>query len=312
MKNSIYLIKSNDSVYIDESIKNILRDQYLDDEALVKYDLEETNVSKVIEDLDTYGFLQDRKVVVAINPPFLSSKQIKTNIEHDDLAFARYIASPNPDNVLIVVSKSFSSVSRIAKQLLAVATIYEKELNLERFIESKLGNLYMNNYTINYFINFCNKDSEKIANEINKLIALYDEGEITSEMIDEVCYSSYEDNVFKFLDELTLGNKTKALRLYENLLGTAEDEMMILALTNDHFSLLLNVKNLDSDGYKPSNIMKELNQKSQYRIDKMLSYKNIFTASQLLKILDDLCEIDIANKTNKENTGLFEAFIIEL
>ncbi len=312
MNNNIYLIKSNDSVYIDESIKKILDSFFVSSDDLIKYDLEETNVSKAIEDLDTYGFLQDRKVVVILNPPFLSSGQNKSGIEHDELGFMQYIAHPNPDNVLIVVAKSFSSVSRIAKQLLTVAKVYEQELNLENLVRDRIGNLKMSNATINYFLNFCNKDSQKIINEINKLLALYDDEEITSEIIDKVCYSSYEDNVFKFLDELTLGNKNKALKLYENLIGTADDEMMILALTNDHFNLLLNVKNLDSDGFKTSSIMKELSQKSQYRVEKILSYKNVFNTSQLLKILNDLCEIDIAKKTNKESTGLFESFIIEL
>lgn len=311
MKNTIYLIKSNDNIYIKDSLAKILLDNNLNEDRLIRYDLDETNVAKAIEDLDTYSFLEEAKVILVSNAPFLQAKA-KSVVEHDEEAFARYLESPSPDNILILVQKNFSAALKLSKALLAVAKVYEQNIDFEALVKSRLGNLTMDRISTNYFINFCNKDSQKIVNEINKLIAYFDEGEISSQDIDEICYSSYEDNVFRFLDELSLGHKEKALNLYENLVDNYDDYMMVFALTNDHFNLLLNVKSLDSDGYKTNMIMKELGQKSQYRIEKMLSYKNLYSQKQLLKILNNLCDIDIAHKTNKEANALFESFIIEL
>lgn len=312
MKNKLYLIKSNDPVYIEESLKDIVAKEKLSLEELIKYDMDLVNVAKAIEDLDTYNFLTEKKIVAIYNPPFMASREKKDDLEHDEDSFIKYIEHPSPENVLIVISKNFSIQRKISKKYQALATLYEQELNLHKLIKERLGDLTMDNLSINYFIDFCNKDSEKIVNEINKLVAYFDNGNISVEDIDTVCYSSYEDNVFKFLDELSLGNKDKALDLYDSLVQSSDDAQMVLALTNDHFNLLLNVKNLDAEEYKASDIQKELGQKSLYRVEKILSYKNMFSVKELLKILNNLCDLDIANKTNKESIALFEAFIINL
>lgn len=312
MKNKLYLIKSNDTVYIEESLKEIVKKEKHSIDELIKYDMDLVNVAKAIEDLDTYNFLEEKKVVLIYNPPFMASRQKKDGLAHDEETFIKYIENPSPDNALVVVSKNFSAQRKISKKYQAVANLYQQELNLYKLIKERLGSLSMDNQSINYFIDFCNKDSEKIVNEINKLVAYFDSGDITIDDIDTVCYSSYEDNVFKFLDELTMGNKTKALHLYDSLVQTSDDAQMVLALTNDHFNLLLNVKNLDADEYRASDIQKELGQKSLYRVEKMLSYKNMYSVKNLLKILNDLCDLDIANKTNKESIALFETFIISL
>ena len=63
MKN--YLIITNDSVTIDEEIKKILNDAKLTEENVIRYDLSETLLDNVIEELNTYGLFTDNKVVIA-------------------------------------------------------------------------------------------------------------------------------------------------------------------------------------------------------------------------------------------------------
>ena len=60
MKN--YLIITNDSVTIDEEIKKILNDAKLTEENVTRYDLSETLLDNVIEELNTYGLFTDIKL----------------------------------------------------------------------------------------------------------------------------------------------------------------------------------------------------------------------------------------------------------
>ena len=306
----IYLVKTNDLIYLDQTLKMILEKEAI--EYLVRYDLEETNLSKAIEDLDTYSFLDEKKAILITRANFLKSSSKKDALHNEEL-LEKYLNNPNPNNVLIIAMDELDARKKLVKLLLEKANkVYEKNLNLEDLVKDNLENFSISNYALNYFISFCDNNSEKILNELHKIKAYKESGEITVEDIDLICYSSYEANIFKFIDELILGDKTKALEMYRSLAYSNEAFAMILAMTHDHFNLVLNVKNLASAGHKTSSIQKELKQKSLYRIEKILSYNMMYSNQRLLKILNDLCDIDIANKSNSETYGLFECFIMEL
>ncbi len=306
----IYLVKTNDLIYLEQTLKMILEKEAI--EYLVRYDLEETNLSKAIEDLDTYSFLDEKKAILITRANFLKSSSKKDALHNEEL-LEKYLNNPNPNNVLIIAMDELDARKKLVKLLLEKANkVYEKNLNLEDLVKDNLEDFSISNYALNYFISFCDNNSEKILNELHKIKAYKESGEITVEDIDLICYSSYEANIFKFIDELILGDKTKALEMYRSLAYSNEAFAMILAMTHDHFNLVLNVKNLASAGHRNSSIQKELKQKSLYRIEKILSYNMMYSNQRLLKILNDLCDIDIANKSNSETYGLFECFIMEL
>jgi len=70
MKN-IYVISSTDQATIQNEVKKIF--EKFQDIERINYDLSETEIERVIEDLDTYNFLSSRKGVVATNASFLST-----------------------------------------------------------------------------------------------------------------------------------------------------------------------------------------------------------------------------------------------
>ena len=78
---TIYLIQSNDYISIKESINSILNDNNLTLDNLIRYDLNESGLDRVLEDLDTYSFLIDRKVIVCDNVSFLTTSKSKSESE---------------------------------------------------------------------------------------------------------------------------------------------------------------------------------------------------------------------------------------
>ena len=60
---TIYLILSTDYISIKENINNILKENKVDKDSLINYDLSTSSLSSAIEDLDTYNFLVEKKFV---------------------------------------------------------------------------------------------------------------------------------------------------------------------------------------------------------------------------------------------------------
>ena len=80
---TIYLILSTDYISIKENINNILKENKVDKDSLINYDLSTSSLSSAIEDLDTYNFLVEKKVVVCENPVFLTGTK-KDEYEKDN------------------------------------------------------------------------------------------------------------------------------------------------------------------------------------------------------------------------------------
>ena len=97
-----YLVVTNDKITLDEKIKELNKNN---DSEVVIYDLIETNIEKLIEDLDTINFLSNKKIIVGLNAFFLSSDKTKSTIEHNTDLLEHYLDNPS-DNILILVTDS--------------------------------------------------------------------------------------------------------------------------------------------------------------------------------------------------------------
>ena len=100
MKNN-FLIESNDYVAISSKIDNIIKD--IKSKDIIKYDLSITSFDTVLEDLNTYNFLSDCKVIICYNTFFLSPGEFP-----ELKKLKKYLENPS-DNYLILVTDSLST-----------------------------------------------------------------------------------------------------------------------------------------------------------------------------------------------------------
>ena len=98
--NNLYLIETNVIELLDIKVNEILKDNKLSHDNLITYDMEETNISDAIVDLDTYSLFNEPKVVLCKNAIFLSSG--KCEIDHNIDLLEKYLNNPNPNNILIL------------------------------------------------------------------------------------------------------------------------------------------------------------------------------------------------------------------
>ena len=107
-----YLLESTDSLCIKEKIQELAKKQKLQNNEISYYDLEEQELSEVLEDLDTYGLFSNKKIIVVYNVDNINidTKEYKHLIN--------YLKNPSPDNLLILVSKKLNNTKIYNKRSL--------------------------------------------------------------------------------------------------------------------------------------------------------------------------------------------------
>ena len=71
--NNIYFIETDSYELLEIKVGEILKKNKLTITNLISYDMEETNISDAIIDLDTYSLFNERKVVLCKNCIFLGT-----------------------------------------------------------------------------------------------------------------------------------------------------------------------------------------------------------------------------------------------
>lgn len=312
---TLYFIQSSDYISIKESINNILKEHKVGEECLIKYDLNDTSINTVIEDLDTFNFLVEKKIIVCDNAYFLTgAKASRGSIEQDMDSFVRYLENPSLDNVLILICDSKLDERKKATKLLKEKAVFiEEDISINKIIKSRLEGFKMEDRVINYYIEYCGKDNEKILNELEKLKCYkFNEKEITYDDIDNIVIKNFNDNVFSLIDAIMKKEKNKSINLYYDLLKNGEDENKILAMLCEQFRIIYNGRILLKENNNNYNLVSEMLGIKSYRLQKVIESSYNYNNSDILKYLNLLDEIEIGIKTGKSTISAFEIFIYSL
>lgn len=270
--NNIYLLESDNYLLLDIKIDEILKQNHFKKEDLITYDLEEVNVSNAILDLDTYSLFNERKAVYCKSATFLTS--LKSEINHDINGFIKYIQNPNLNNILIISCSKIDMKNKVSKELKKVAQFEDLQCDLCDYVKKRCGEYKINKETINYFLESTGNDICRITNELDKLLALKkDEKEIVHGDIDLVVLKKIDSNIFDLIDAIINKNKSKSLKIYENMINYGEDIFKIFISLTNQIRLIYQVKilkNLSND--EIANLLNLKNPKQvvalRYKIDK--------------------------------------------
>lgn len=308
MKN--YLILSDDYITINSYIDKILKDNKMSSDNVIKYSYPVNEINYVIDELNTYGFFTQNKVVIYSDVSFLSSKKDESV---DLSSLEQYINNPNDMNILILVTDKIDNKRKINKLINEKFTVYSKEISIEDKIKENLEDYKMNLVTRNYLISVCSNNNERILNELEKLkMYKLEEKEITSSDIDKIVIKNLDDDIFSFINAIVKKDKKKCFELYENLLEKGENIVKMVILISDQFRLIYNCKVLSSDRISSDRIAEMFNM-HPFRIKKALEYSYSFSFNELLDYLKQLGDIDRKIKSESGNKNIyFEQFMLNL
>ena len=306
-----YLIESLDSLSLQREREAIIKSQNFSDAPISYYDLDETSLSNALEDLDTYGFFSDKKVIIIHNIDNLKQEDNKEFIEH----LLKYLDNPNPDNLLIIEASKLNNTLKITKELKNKCTYKTIALDDKKFIKEELKDYKVDTKTINLLSEYCLGDFSKIKNECLKLKEYkYDEKTITSTDVEELVVRKLGDSkdlTFAFTKSLTQRDKKDALIKFRELLSYNIEPISIVALLASQIRIIYQVKLLSKKKLSDKEIKDILEEKSDYRIKKTRELINYYSDEELLVLMQKLHDMDLKLKsTDIDGIHLLEMFII--
>lgn len=310
---SLYVIVSSDNATIHSQVTHILSSLKIKDLEKISYDLVETPIEQVIENLDTYNFLSKTKVIIGYHANFLSSEKEKGEVEHNLKAFEKYISNPNPENILILITHSLDKRKKVVTMLIERATVIEKEISLNDLLKKELAGYKIEKNTIDFLTQYCGNDNGRILKEIQKLkIYKWTEKEIAVLDVKEVVVRNMEDNIFSLVDSILKRNKKESFSMYHDLLLKGEQESAIVSKLANKIRLIYQVKILINEVKTDQEIGKLLGiHPYPVKLARETSY--LYSEDILLFYLSRLAEVDLQMKQGNTTAGLsFEVFMASI
>lgn len=308
-----YLIESEDTLSLNNEISKIIKDNDFTNAVINTYDIEETLLENALEDLDTYNFLSEKKVIIIKNIESIKEDLFEKDIEH----LFKYIDNPNQDNLLIITSKKLDSRLKFSKKLKTKCKISKIEANPKAFIKQQLKNYKITQDTINLLEEYCLGDMTKIYNECEKLKNYKIEDKtITKEDIIELVMKKLGDSkdlVFSFTRSLAERDRKASLKKYKELLTYNIEPLSFIGLLAGQIRIIYQVKLLEKRNLRDKEIADILEEKSDYRIKKTREITRMYSEEELLTLMKKLSEIDLKIKTVDTNPNQeIELFIINI
>lgn len=311
-----YFIENEDNFLIEEKIKEIIKKEKFDDVTPTTYDLELTSLENALEDLDTYSFLTNKKVIIIRGLDKIVKKNLDYNIDLSLDHLYKYLKNPVEDNLLIIRVNKSDSKQNMYKKLKSLCTIEEIKTDIKKLVQDKLKDYKLEKRFVDYLIEYCNNDITKISNEIDKLKNYrLEEKEITIKDIDDLVIKEYGDSkniFFSFLENVGKKDIGNSLKSYRELKNYDMNDLGLLTSISNQVRLMYTVKVYEEKKYSNDEIAKRLNAKP-YRIIKIRELTRLYTLEEIRGLMIKLGEIDLKSKSTDESTNsLIENFIINL
>ena len=276
------------------------------------YDLENKDLSDVLEDLDTYGLFSEKKVIIVRNIDLFKIDDNKDKYDH----FIRYLNNYDKDKLLIIEADKLNSNTKLSKDLKKLCSYKEIEINTKSLIKEYLKGYSVNQNTINLIDEYCLGDIVKIQTECDKL-KLY---KLDEKIIDEKDVldlvekklGDSKDLVFSFTRSLAEKDKKCALKKYLELLDYNIQPLSIIGLLANQMRIIYQVKILSDKGLSNIDMAKMLNEK-EFRIKKTRELIGYYTENDCLDMINKLSDIDLKIKTTDTDSNReIELFIMNL
>ncbi len=308
MKNN-YVIVSSDKITIDTKVKKIIEEKKISDYELIKYTYPDNSIDDVIEDLNTYNFLSNIKIIIYYSCSFLNKEPDKSikNLK-------KYLDNSS-NNVLIMINDILSESKEIKELINNNVEVIDNKISSEVLIKNNLDNYKMDNKVVKYLAEYCLYNNEKILNELEKLKCYkYSENDknISIEDIDSIVMRDYDEDIFDLVNAIVNRNKNKAIDLYNRISKKEKDSVNIIASVSSSIRNLYSVKVLLERKTKANDISNILGIKP-YAVQIASENCNNYSKNKLLYFLNMLADIDYKSKSgNGKSNSLFEVFLLSL
>ena len=310
MMKNFYLLYGNDNEYINKRINNLINDLHVDINDVIRYNLQEDNITSVIEEASMNSMFNSHKVII-----------VKFNLKDDlniDL-LENYMCCYNKDNYIVfyIINDKLDTRKKIYKLFLKYGKIEEVSNNKDNIFKYVKDKISENNYDIlygdiSYFISKIGNNINNIDNELDKLF-LYklDDKIINRDDIDNIVVSVMDDEIFAITDAVVNNDVSRSMLLYNEFMNKNYDPIQIIGLLANQFHFLFQVKYLYNQSKSHDEIAKILDV-HPYRVKIAVSNLYKYTESDLLHYISRLAVLDKKIKSGQINKSMgLELFLID-
>lgn len=293
---NLYLLEGKEE-FLFQDILTRLKACLLDEGSLNYHYLteEKNSLLDLEEKIGTLPFLAQKQLVVFLANDFLAGQR-----KGEEEALLKILEDIPPFTCLVVVAREkIDKRKKIYQTIFRLGKIVEltslKPWELEKWIQKKAGELGkgLDRQSLHYLMQILGKDLHLISQELEKT-ALYigDRERITQKDFEEILSKQGEQNIFAFLDALFSRKAEQSLGFLRDLLRLGEPPIKVLFMIHQNFRLVWQVKALVEKGYDKGGIMKKMQLKSVYPLEKALGRIGEFSWEELEKVLEEILIID--------------------
>lgn len=282
---------------------------------------ENLNLDEFYSAIETLPFMSEYRLVT-IDSPGLFYKNNKIRDEF-------YKSLDSIDKSIIVIFEDFDQSLKKQTKLFKYFSKNKRTVEFNKldrrsirtYIKDYLrrNNKYMNDGDMSYFIlltGYENKNLQinlyEIKSELDKLIALSDQEQITKDQIDQHVERVNDSNIFNLLDSLQNKNTSQVISYLHDLYEKDEPATLILHMVQRRFRHLYAYAGLSEDGYDPREIKKTI-KVSDYEFRNISKYGSRMTTCSIKDKLEIIYQTDkLLKSTSINELILLEYMLVNL
>ncbi len=224
-----------------------------------------------------------------------------------------------PDSTYVVfVEREVDKRSRLYKWISKNGCITECQTQTEPMLKQwiagyvKRQGKVMSNAAVEHLMERVGTDMETLNNELDKLLSYAGERDVVEdEDIDAVCAGLTVSRIFDMIDAVALGERNRALQLYDDLLANREQPMSILYLFSRHINILLQIRVLSPLGMSRGEMAKKIGI-PPFTVPKYSRQAGFFSPSRLRVMLEQRIQFEEDVKRGRLSDQLaVEMFFIQ-
>ena len=293
----IYILYGEEEFLLNEYVKKIKK-AFGSIQLGVNYiQIDESNVSNIISDIETPAFGFEKKLIIAKDTGLFKKKNTTSE------RITEYLKETEiPDVELIFIEKDIekNSLFNLVQKIGKVEEFKEQKLPqlISKVVSlTKAYDIIIKENVAQYFIECVGTNMSDIVNELRKLIEYAGKGnEITRDAIDNLSIKKSESIIFELTDSLGKKNITEALNVLNNLIYAKEPVQKILVMLYNHFKKLYIIK-LAKEQRRSSLEILKLKPNQMFLVKKYEEQAGRFSKVDIEMILKEIIKLDNLSKS---------------
>lgn len=315
---NLYLFTGTAEIFIQNRISRIISSFDKQQITVIKYDMEQTSFTKVLEDACTFPFLEDLKIIILRNPTFLTTK---TELTSDAKSFIKYLKNPVDTSIIIINASNITPNpgNEIFKALKNYAMIIDysdsEEIEIKGWITRTCAarNIEIKDSAVNLFLEYINSDQIRMVNELEKIMDYVgDNGIINEAVVQLLVTKDLSKEIFNLIKAIIAKDLILTNQIYQSLAIQTKDIMGVISMISNTLKELLTTAKLLKAGYSQYDISRFYNVTTSRAYYIVKDAKN-FRIKDLESYITKMADLDYKIKSGKidKNIGI-ELLLLQL